>query len=335
MAGCHLGMPNGILMIKNNQNRFCWPQIEIKAAILFQWQGESLAGVEIPNPGMLAAGQLTVEGDVGLVRLIAMAVAEEDHLAAIVSDVAVLHHVGVGTINVEVMRQVVETHQTVVPRDEALLGRLRVNETVLESLNLPETRPHRRVSFRPVGTQAQRLVGNRVDADQFPAGLYKTEQPLGGLGMEAFHIDEQQSVVFPLVEAELAFLDGGLIEDVFAHIVHTAPAFVDGFPHQGFVRGAGGVGEGFILHPEGTPHVVFGVEDGDVGVVVGVLQGVGEPGLIVIIKVEKGPPWIVFAVVGAVAQPSREGRLAVGRVVEAVEHAVGHARDDRLVAADL
>ena len=144
--------------------------------------------------------------------------------------------------------------------------------------------------------------------------------------MEAFHIDEEQCVVFPLVKAKIAFLNGRLLDDVLAHIIHATATFVYGFPNHSFVRRASCVRERLVLHPDGAPHVVFGIEDGDVGIIGAVLQGVGETCLVLVIEMKIWPPVVAFAIEGTIAKPAWEGCFEVGRVVEAVEYTMGHAR---------
>ena len=59
-----------------------------------------------------------------------------------------------------------------------------------------------------------------------------------------------------------------------------------------------------------------------------------QPRLVVVVKVEKGPPRVPFVVIGAVADPAREGGI-LRHVVEAVEDRAGNTAADRLVAAQL
>ena len=153
--------------------------------------------------------------------------------------------------------------------------------------------------------------------------------------MKAFHIDQHQSVVFPLVETKVASLDFGLVDDILAHIVHATAAFVDGFPDHGFVRRTSGVWEGLILHPDSAPHVILGVEDGDIGIIGAVLQSIGKSSLVFVVVLEIRPPVVVLAVVGTIAYPAGELGFKIRRIVEAVENALGHARHGRLVASNL
>ena len=63
------------------------------------------------------------------------------------------------------------------------------------------------------------------------------------------------------------------------------------------------------------------------------LQSIGKSRLVVVVVFEIRPPIVALAVEGTIAYPSRELRLKVRRVVEAVENTVRHARHGRLVAA--
>ena len=98
--------------------------------------------------------QRFVEGDLGLVGVITVAVAEQHHLTAVVGGVAVLHHEGVGAFNVEIMGETLGTHQAVVPRDEAFLGRLDEDESVLVLHHLFHRGFDERVAFSVVFAQA-------------------------------------------------------------------------------------------------------------------------------------------------------------------------------------
>ncbi len=138
-----------------------------------------------------------------------------------------------------------------------------------------------------------------------------------------------------MVETKVASLDLGLVDDVLAHIIHAATAFVDGLPKHGLVGRPSGVGEGFVLHPDSAPHVVFRVEDGDVGIICAMLQNIGESSLVFVVVLEIRPPVVVLAVVGAIAYPAGELGFKIRRIVEAMEHAVGHARHSALVTTDL
>ena len=95
--------------------------------------------MEIPNPGISAMGHFMVESNLGLMRLITVAIHQEEHLAAIIGGVAILHHEGVGGLDVEVMRQVISMHQAVVPRNKTFLGRLYKDETIVITSNLLKT----------------------------------------------------------------------------------------------------------------------------------------------------------------------------------------------------
>ena len=118
------------------------------------------------------------------------------------------------------------------------------------------------------------MVWYGVDTDNLASCLHETQQLLGSFRVQALHINKHQSVVFALVETEVVFFYVRLVDDIFAHIVHASTAFVDGFPNQGLVGRTSGVGEGLVLHPDGAPHVVFGIKDGDIGVICAMLKGV-------------------------------------------------------------
>ena len=69
-----------------------------------------------------------------------MRIDQEDHLAAVIGGVTVLHHKGIGSLNVEVMRQIVTVHQAVVPCNEAFLRGLDKGKTVFIAHNLFKSR---------------------------------------------------------------------------------------------------------------------------------------------------------------------------------------------------
>ena len=85
--------------------------------------------------------------------------------------------------------------------------------------------------------------------------------------MKALYIDQHQGVVASFTITELAMMHLAFINDVLAHIIYAPAAFINGFPDHGLVRGSGGVGEWLVLHPDGAPHIVFGIENGNVGVI--------------------------------------------------------------------
>ena len=66
--------------------------------------------MKVPNPGIFVMGQFSVESDFGLMRQITMAVHQEEHLAAIVGGVEVLHHKRIRRLDVEVVGQVINVH---------------------------------------------------------------------------------------------------------------------------------------------------------------------------------------------------------------------------------
>ena len=74
--------------------------------------------------------QNLIESDFGLVSIIAMAVAEQYHLATVVGGVAVLHDIRVRALDVQIVWQVLAVHQAVIPKDKTLFGRLNEYETI-------------------------------------------------------------------------------------------------------------------------------------------------------------------------------------------------------------
>ena len=91
--------------------------------------------------------QCFVEGDFGLVRIVAMAVAQQNQFAAVVSGIAVLHDKWVGILDFKVMRQFLDVQKAVVPRNEAFFGWLYEDKLFLVLHHLVHSGLHKGIIF--------------------------------------------------------------------------------------------------------------------------------------------------------------------------------------------
>ena len=222
------------------------------------------------------------------------------------------------------MREVVLLHHTLVPLQEFVVGRLVQDDEAAGGFEAF----HRGADLLVAGHivhQAQRLFGSLGNAEHPAAPGYEFLQFVQRFLHDGGNLDQEEYAVSFGTVAEFAVgADGGVLDDIFAHIVGTATVLVDGFPDQ---RGVGNVqfnGEGFLLDTHFAPHIVVGGQQGDIGVHIGILQQAAHAGAIFVQQVEVRPVRVALVVEAAVLHPAREGRFG-GGVVEPVPDRMGDA----------
>ena len=73
-----------LCLLEHDKHRLHRAQVEGVATILIKGQSIALACLQVPNLGLSFVGQGLVEGDFGLMCVVAVAVTKQNHLAAII-----------------------------------------------------------------------------------------------------------------------------------------------------------------------------------------------------------------------------------------------------------
>ena len=303
-------------------------------AVLADRKDEPLAGSRIIKPGVFPCGHGFREYYVRLTSLAHVGVHNEEHIAAVVSNILVLKQEPVRIADRQSVRKIVLLHHAGVPFKIFPVSRLlKQDEIVLILLQTRDSFGDLLVTSFEI-LESQRFLWIFPDAEDPAATFHELLQLGQGLRSGACHLNDEQGTIFLRPIAELAVTDSSVAKDDLADIVRATAVLVDGLPDQRCVRNIQGHGERLGLHAHRAPHVVVGREDGDVGEHVGVLELAGEPGAVVVQLVHVRPPGVPLVVEGSVLNPARELGLKRG-VVETMPNRMGYAGDRAHVGANL